>query len=88
MRYSNALSDVLAALLPMTMPGSISSVPGAWKLALHSEGERAVMAGHMLQHAAHLHMLRETCPCKQLTAFARRDNFKAKTVMQKSSLGL
>ncbi len=35
-----------------------------------------------------VHMLRDTCPCSDETAFARRESLSASTVMQKSSPGL
>jgi sugar phosphate isomerase/epimerase len=55
--YSNALADLLAALLPDGVDGSISTMPCAFKPDVR-EGDHAVIAEQLLQHAAHLHALR------------------------------
>jgi len=57
--YTNRLADQLAQLLPDGVSGSVSTVPCAWKAALTHRDDVGRMAEHMLQHAAHLHALRE-----------------------------
>ena len=58
--YSNALADLLAALLPddPALEGSISTVPGAYKAALGGAHDVATMVDHLLRHVAHLVQLR------------------------------
>ncbi|MGZ8182745.1 MAG: metabolite traffic protein EboE, partial [Methylobacter sp.] len=58
--YSNRLAEVLAALLPEGMDGSISSVPGAYQAHLSDAGDMARMVEQLVQHAVHLHRLHET----------------------------
>lgn len=53
-RYSNQLADLLARLLPRDIEGSISTVPGAYKSALHSDGDVRLMAENLVRHVAHL----------------------------------
>jgi hypothetical protein len=52
--YTNLLGDALAGLLPDGVTGSISTVPGAWKLALGDREEEATMADNMVRSAAYL----------------------------------
>lgn len=58
--YSNALADLLAALLPddPALEGSVSTVPGAYKAALGGAHDVATMVDHLLRHVAHLVQLR------------------------------
>lgn len=59
--FSNRVADVLARLLPDGMPGSISTVPGAYKAKVREPADVAHMADLLLRHAAHLHIIaRET----------------------------
>lgn len=54
--YSNRLADLLAALLPSDAdaPGSVSTVPGAFKTDATTPAEVAQIAEMLLRHAAHL----------------------------------
>jgi sugar phosphate isomerase/epimerase len=56
LRYTNQLATILAALLPddLSIEGSVSSVPGAFKASVRSPHDVQRMAGLMLRHAAHL----------------------------------
>jgi sugar phosphate isomerase/epimerase len=54
LRYTNALADLLARLLPEAMEGSVSTVPGAYKSALRDASDAARMAENLLRHVAHL----------------------------------
>jgi len=56
--YTNQLADLLSALLPPGLEGSISTVPGAFKAHVQSDAERARVADHLIAHALHLHQLR------------------------------
>ena len=64
LRYTNALADLLAELLPepaageLAIEGSVSTVPGAFKPALEGAGDVARMVEHLLRHVAHLVALR------------------------------
>lgn len=58
--YSNRLAEVLAALLPEGMDGSISSVPGAYQAHLTDVGDMVRMVAQLVQHAVHLYRLHET----------------------------
>lgn len=59
--YSNRLATLLATLLANRglSDGSVSTVPGAFKGHLRSAGDAAVIAQHILEHAAHLIELRD-----------------------------
>lgn len=59
--YSNRLATLLAALLQSRniTDGSVSTVPGAFKGHLRSEGDAALIASSILSHAAHLAELRD-----------------------------
>src|SRR5262249_16289089 len=46
--YSNDAADVLAALLPDGMEGSVSTVPGAFKAALGAPDDVALIAANMV----------------------------------------
>ena len=55
LRYTDALADLLARLLPEGMEGSVSTVPGAYKSAMEDQPrdiER--MAENLVRHVAHL----------------------------------
>lgn len=56
--YTNRLADILAALLPEGVTGSISTVPGAYLPHLQGAQERGKIADALIRHAAHLHFLR------------------------------
>jgi sugar phosphate isomerase/epimerase len=52
--YTDQLADILAALLPAGVDGSISTVPGAFKSLIKTDGDIAAMRDNMVRHAAHL----------------------------------
>ncbi|MBC8269909.1 MAG: metabolite traffic protein EboE [Rhodospirillaceae bacterium] len=52
--YSNQLADILAAILPAGMDGSISTVPGAFKPLIRSDSDIAEMMENLVRHTAHL----------------------------------
>ncbi len=52
--YTMRVADVLAALLPEGVQGSISTVPGAYKLLIRAERDQQVMAEHLMDTVAHL----------------------------------
>jgi sugar phosphate isomerase/epimerase len=56
--YTDQLADVLAALLPEGVEGTISTVPGAFAPRVHGEADQARMAQALLDHVAHLVRLR------------------------------
>ena len=56
--YTDRLADILAALLPDGVEGSISTVPGAFAPRVHGEADRERMAAAMLSHVAHLVQIR------------------------------
>ena len=58
--YTDQLADILAALLPEGVEGTISTVPGAFAPRVHGEADRARMAQALLDHVAHLVRLRAT----------------------------
>jgi sugar phosphate isomerase/epimerase len=53
--FTNRCADILAALLPVGLNGSISTVPGAFKAKVNGASDVTRMAGQMISHAAHLH---------------------------------
>jgi hypothetical protein len=55
--FTNACADILAALLPEGIEGSVSTVPGAFKAKVNSDADVALIAETMIRHAAHLHKL-------------------------------
>lgn len=61
--YSNALAELLAALLPEGVDGSISTLPCAFKPSVRGAADEAAIAEHLLQHAAYLHALRKQSGC-------------------------
>jgi hypothetical protein len=52
--YSNQLADILAAILPDGMDGSISTVPGAFKALIVSDNDVAEITENLVRHTAHL----------------------------------
>jgi sugar phosphate isomerase/epimerase len=56
--YTDRLADILAALLPDGVEGTISTVPGAFAPRVSGDGDQAAMARAMLAHVAHLVQLR------------------------------
>ena len=58
--YTDQLADILAALLPEGVEGTISTVPGAFAPRVHGDADRARMAQALLDHVAHLVRLRVT----------------------------
>lgn len=53
-RYSNQMADVFAKLLPDSEPGSISTVPGAFKTNVKNTAHLHTMADNLIMHASHL----------------------------------
>jgi sugar phosphate isomerase/epimerase len=58
--YTDQLADILAALLPDGVEGTISTVPGAFAARVRGQSDQARMAHALLAHVAHLVRLRET----------------------------
>jgi sugar phosphate isomerase/epimerase len=56
-RYADALARILAGLLPPEVEGSVSTVPGAFRERVRSPEHAALIADHLLQHAATLHRI-------------------------------
>jgi hypothetical protein len=56
--YTNSLADILAALLPDGMDGSISTVPGTFKPWATDDVVEAI-ADNLIKHIAHLVRIRE-----------------------------
>ena len=56
LRYSNDLARILAGLLPpdLTIPGSVSTVPGAFRERVRSDGAVRDIARRILRHACFL----------------------------------
>ena len=52
--YTDRLADILAALVPEGVEGTISTVPGAFAPRVHGDADQARMARAMLDHVAHL----------------------------------
>jgi len=57
--YTDRLADVLAALLPDGVEGTISTVPGAFAPRVHGDLDQARMAEALLDHVVHLVRLRD-----------------------------
>jgi sugar phosphate isomerase/epimerase len=57
--YTDQLADILAALLPEGLEGTISTVPGAFAPRVHGEGDQTRMAAALLDHVAHLVRIRD-----------------------------
>lgn len=60
LRYTNELADLLAALLPEGIEGSISTVPGAYKPAMGEGDDVERIASNMVRHVAHLVGIRKS----------------------------
>ena len=54
LRYTNASADYLAAILPDSMTGSVSTAPGAFRTNVTSTADVADIADRLIRHAAHL----------------------------------
>jgi sugar phosphate isomerase/epimerase len=54
LRYTDELADLLAQLLPEGVIGSISTVPGAFKPAMHNGADVERIADNMVRHVAKL----------------------------------
>jgi len=54
LRYTDELADLLVQLLPEGIEGSISTVPGAFKPAMHAAADVEQIADNMLRHVAKL----------------------------------
>ncbi len=59
LQYTDQLAELLAALLPDGLEGTVSTVPGAFKGRVRGAADEARMAEVMVRHAAGLHRLRE-----------------------------
>lgn len=59
LRYTNQLADLLAQLLPDGLEGSVSTVPGAFKPAVHDAADTQRMTDNFLRHVAHLVELKQ-----------------------------
>jgi hypothetical protein len=57
--FTNRCAEILAALLPKGLNGSMSTVPGAFKAKVNGAPDVKRMAGQMIHHAAHLHEIAE-----------------------------
>jgi sugar phosphate isomerase/epimerase len=57
--YSNTLAELLAALLPDGVDGSISTLPCGFAPSIATPDDVRALVNNLLQHAAHLHRLRE-----------------------------
>jgi len=60
LHYTNRLADILSALLPAGMEGSISTVPGSFKEFISDDGEIQRMVENLALHALHLARIRDT----------------------------
>lgn len=58
--YTIRLANILAALLPEGVSGSISTVPGAYKAWIRTEADVLAMAQTLAETAMHLEVLRRT----------------------------
>ena len=56
--YTDLLADILAALVPEGMEGTISTVPGAFAPRVHGDADQERMARAMLDHVVHLVRIR------------------------------
>lgn len=58
--YTDQLADVLAALLPEAVEGTISTVPGAFAPRVRGDDDQVRMAQALLDHVVHLVRLRQS----------------------------
>jgi sugar phosphate isomerase/epimerase len=58
-RYTDELAELLAALLPDGLDGSISTVPGGFKRDIHGAEQSAQIGRALLEQAASLHALEQ-----------------------------
>jgi hypothetical protein len=56
--YTDQLADILAALVPEGVEGTISTVPGAFAPRVHGDADQERMAQAMIAHVAHLVRIR------------------------------
>ena len=56
--YTDRLADILAALVPEGVEGTISTVPGAFAPRVHGDADEERMAQAMIAHVAHLVRIR------------------------------
>jgi hypothetical protein len=86
LRYTNQLAELLAALLPLGVEGSVSTVPGAFRTRVDGSADEQRMAERMVDHVAFLCELRrrtgrrinlalEPEPCCQLETLAEAAAF-------------
>jgi sugar phosphate isomerase/epimerase len=57
LHFTDRVADLLAALLPESLEGSISTVPGAYKAKIGNAADVPRMVEHLVRHAAHLHAI-------------------------------
>lgn len=58
--YSNTLADLLAAMLPDGMEGSVSTVPGSFKPWVEADPSlKEAITAHIIDHVAHLVAVRD-----------------------------
>ncbi len=58
--YTLQLADILAELLPEDTVGSISTVPGAYRMSLKWTGDADAIVGNLLEAVQHLHRIYTT----------------------------
>ncbi len=59
LRYTNQLADILAALLPDEVSGSISTVPGSYREWIQTDSDRTLLIRHFMDCVMHLAGIRE-----------------------------
>lgn len=95
--YTNRLADILSALVPEGIEGTISTVPGAFAPRVAGERDAERMANAMLSHAAHLVHLRETTgrsialalepePCCYLETIAETVDFFSRHLLSREAV--
>lgn len=98
LRYTDRLADILAALLPDGVDGTISTVPGAFAPRVSGEADQAAMARAMLAHVAHLVRIRastgrrvalalEPEPCCFLETFDETVDFFTRHLLSPVAIG-
>jgi sugar phosphate isomerase/epimerase len=98
LRYTDRLADILAALLPDDVDGTISTVPGAFAPRVSGDRDQAAMASAMLEHVAHLVQLRaatgrrvalalEPEPCCFLETFDETVDFFTRHLLSRAAIG-
>ncbi|MEO8561224.1 MAG: metabolite traffic protein EboE [bacterium] len=95
--YTNRLADILAALVPEGIEGTISTVPGAFAPRVAGERDAERMAKAMLSHASHLVHLREATgrsialalepePCCYLETIAETVEFFSRHLLSREAI--